>query len=222
MNSKGEKMVMRLGDRLTFEGHLPAPRTIVRWQGRDEESTDVAIHLVSQIENGFRLRPFAEITFGTSRLVTKMEVDIGRGVRFTVACSGVYVDGALEQSKDVQGTASIGAFLAFTTRPVVGEITRTRYLDDLEAGERREVTIPAFARDVVCWQHPQGPVALRGRDPSSCVVQEACFDGIERFGLLHETLTFEVENMSLHKMSAHLQFVLGGFDSLVKPSRRAV
>ena len=132
-------------------------RQVAMWGGADAETLPVTVTFApvdpipSYTSNPTQgvLRPFGVIRWGTRGFSARAEVDIHRGVQFTLNASEVELLVGLDRQFADPGTPfKLGGMLSFyptTHRP---QITRSYYVDSFVAATGFNVDVPNFARGV--------------------------------------------------------------------------
>jgi len=130
---------------------------VANWVGEDAEATavDCLFGPVDQFPpltpGGVQYRPYGVVLFGTKGMSLRAEVDIGRGVQFTVPAASVQLLVALEaQTPLLPGTQPLKmtGMLAFNVVTHQQPVTRTIF-GELDASTSSDlIPIPAFARSL--------------------------------------------------------------------------
>lgn len=128
---------------------------VANWVGPDADTgpIDVLFGPVDQFPpsapGGTNYRPYGVVIFGTTGMSLRAEVDIGRGVQFTIPAASAQLLVALESSIIIPGVTVPLKLSGMLSRNVITHqqpVTRTVYVDDLIVGATVDITIPAFAR----------------------------------------------------------------------------
>lgn len=140
-----------------------APKDVVYWPGDDRETIPITVSLQpllpalvggaldpSQGSGGAIVvsKPFAIVKWGTKNGQMQAEIDIGRGVEFTIAASSVYVLVGVDYSTaacTIRGAISF--YAATRTQPAC----RTKYINGintLAAGASVSIFRPDFASTI--------------------------------------------------------------------------
>lgn len=140
----------------------PRQVDLARWIGETEEATSVTITLSPvapvEVQSGLvtPLLPYGIVEFGSRDSLVTVEVDILKGVQFTVGASYVVVKAALEESLDlgIRGM-TVAGMLSFAPTVRTDSLQRTLYRQtDLAIGDTAVFTVPQFAKDVRLWRSP--------------------------------------------------------------------
>lgn len=110
-------------------------------------------------------RPYAVIQWGTQAFMNKAEVDIGRGVQFTLGANTVIVQVAMapvDSTFPATATMQLDGMLSFYTITRTTPLIRTSFIDYLASMGSVDIAIPNFAVELlpVQMQDSAGSVQL--------------------------------------------------------------
>lgn len=143
------------------------PVSLAYWAGDDPETLPVTVTFAPLFPTdinfniGFLSRPYGIVQFGTKAYLFSVEVDIGRGVQFTISGSSVSIQAALDISGSLvpsngTGSLTVAGMLSFHPIAKALSATRTLYLDAISGSGSQKtstgVNIPYFARNVTIWR----------------------------------------------------------------------
>lgn len=144
---------------------------LANWHGSDLETMPVTITLGSALPPGVLsygslqdFTPYAVVRWGTRGIFCTAEIDVGRGVQFSVAASSVIVQAGLEVANPdlAPGSLLLSAMLGFYATQKTVPMTRTRTIRILSNITPVEVVIPPFAKTIeaVTRSTPTEPLQL--------------------------------------------------------------
>lgn len=155
---------------------------VANWAADDDaEALPVTITMapVEQVNpsgahSGQNFSPYGIVQFGTRGFSVLAEVDIGKGVQFTVGASAVSVQVALPTDNAApanQTTMKLAGMLSFY--PVTRTVPVTRTIRTSTFDASRSYLIPAFSKSFTFWRVEQGStVTLDVIDANSIIIQK--------------------------------------------------
>jgi hypothetical protein len=145
-------------------------RQVAMWGGVDAETLPVTVTFApvdpipqysSNPTQGV-LRPFGVVRWGTRGFSARAEVDIHRGVQFTLNASEVELLVGLDRQFADPGTPfRLGGMLSFYPTTHRAAITRSYYIDAFDAAAGFIVDVPNFARGVMLNMIPVADTTAR-------------------------------------------------------------
>jgi hypothetical protein len=114
-------------------------------------------------------RPFGIVTFGNRGVTQSVKVDVGRGCQFTVNGSSVAIELGMDigvGGPNVPAQMDISGWLSFWSCNQTVPVMSTIYLDNVAAGDSRDVSIPAYAQTLLPVQmsNANGNLTLTFKD----------------------------------------------------------
>jgi hypothetical protein len=195
--------------------------TASQWQGDKAEAQAITVQagVVAAAESTPTAgsRPYGQISFGSDGTIVTVPFDIGRGVRFTVACNFVTVLIGAEEpaASETAVPMSIGVSLGMFAAPTLAPVFRTVYVDNLGIGQSSGV-LPIPAAGVQLYtplcSRGVGQLALIFFDASkSLVVGEFNLNSgvpIVPIPIPNDAVFFQVTNYSGGQANIRLPFQL--------------
>lgn len=146
-----------------FRAASDPPVTVAYWVGDDAESCPVTVTLSPagqvSVSGLAALSPYAIVQWGTRACTNTIEVDIGKGVQFTVGGSQVTVSVALDSPGfSTPNGMTLAGMLSFQEAASHGPaLTRSKAVA-VSGNSNQVIAVPPFARSVQFWEElPPGP-----------------------------------------------------------------